>query len=638
MKATWSRIGFLTSLCLLEGVALAQAAPVDGTAVAGSFADLKDAGMAAIERQDYVAAEADFRKARALALQEGRTDLVTELDARRAARYINAGEASRAEIILAPYVKPGVDKFMLADYFLALRLCNQPRKVLSLYNEYVKEPADFPAYGLQTVGDVCLRQGKYRQAIEIYGEVLKRDKPEDVPFVQLGYAYSLARLGKKTQALEAYGKLANKNPRWDNIIAMDGEAMLGLGRISTARKMFALLGKDDRERERYDLRYARSLVDADHDYQNEALNFRRDEILSGRSYRHEAEKILKRLQRSEDEEIAAAARTLRASNFLKGNLYADSRALLQAGLEEDPGDMAVQAVLGEYDRTVFNSLTTYYENSLDNKRNLIQGAGLNYEGYLGGNTFFEAGFGRRWLQDDTLREALWQESFALERSFENWRLRGEWLGYQGTKHKQGFELSLGYDLNDLTSLSYAWGRRLHEHAAAVRDGITEHYHELSLRHQLNHLTALEGHYGWASLSDDNKYRNYGLSLSYLLGVRHNFSDRLRLQYEHGSYDREADYDSPWRRVSYGAVFTRKWNLPRQNAYLEWQTGLEWGHDNDEGTGFVPSLGLNYVKNLPHNQQLQVGAVYYRYFNQIADADNRRRNDGCSVNVSYSWRW
>lgn len=638
MKKHWSRLGVVTSLCLVGSFSWAQAAPVDGTAVATeNFAELNGEGQAAILRHDYVAAEGYFREAREAALQCERLDLVTEMDARRAARYINEGEASRALFILEPYIKPGVNKFMLADYLMALRLCNQPKKVISVYQEYVPDPQEFPSYGLQTVGDVCLHQGKYRQAIKAYEEVLKRDQPEQVPYVQLGYAYCLGRLDKKAEALAAYEKVANLNDRLNNFICMDGEGFLAMGRVNLARRMFALLGKDEKEREKYSLRYAQALVEANKDFQDQTMNFRRDEILANRSYEHEADKLLRKLEQSEDEDVANEARTARAANLLHEELYADSRRKLAEAMEEDTADMAAQAAYGEYERTKFNSLSAVYENNVDNKRNHQQSAGLSYDGYLGANFFLEGGFARKWMSDDVIRESFWQSNLGLRKQFENWSLKGEWLGYCSTEAKNGFGVALSYDFNDVTKLTYGMGRRLHEHAAAVRAGIREDYHEVALSHQLNHLTSLEGSYNWSKMTDDNKYKGYSLALSHLLRVKHNFSDRLMLSYEHSGYDFAAAYDSPLRRVDYGLTFTRKWNLPKQNATLAWQTGLSWGKDDDERTEFVPSVGLNYVREFPHNQQLQVGAIYYRYFNQVNEGINRRK-DGCSLNVSYNWRW
>ena len=105
-----------------------------------------------------------------------------------------------------------------------------------------------------------------------------------------------------------------------------------MGRVGLARSIFALPGKDEQEREAYSLRYARALVNAGQDLQNETLNFRRDEILSGRSYEHEADKLLRRLEKSSNEDIAHEAGILRAANLLHEEMYADSRQKLEKAL------------------------------------------------------------------------------------------------------------------------------------------------------------------------------------------------------------------------------------------------------------------------------------------------------------------
>ena len=249
MRKVWSRTAAGAALCCLSGFAWLPAP----CAAAGTehFEELQAGGQEAIGRHDYVAAEDCFRRARAEAESLGREDLVRQMDARRAARYINEGEPSRGAFILEPYIGAGADRFMTADYLLALRLCNQPQKVLEIYRSYGEE---LPAYGLQAVGDVCLRLGKFRQAAQVYGKILQAEQPENVPYVQLGYGYALARMGKKKEALPAYGKLANRHERWNKIIASDASSLLTLGKVNLARRLFALLGTEEQEKELFVMR------------------------------------------------------------------------------------------------------------------------------------------------------------------------------------------------------------------------------------------------------------------------------------------------------------------------------------------------------------------------------------------------
>lgn len=636
MNVYWQSGGILTGLCLMESVCcVGLAAPIND--VGGELATLNEAGQASIRQRDYVAAERYFRQAREKAELMGRMDFVEEMDARRAAMYINDGEPSRAVFILQPYIKPGVNKFILSDFLMALRAANQPQEVIKVFHEHVNNWQEFPVYGLQIVGDVYLRQGKYKEACTIYEHILSREKVADVPYVQLGYAYALAHQEKNKEAVAAYEKVANMAPRYNNIIVGDGEAFIAEGRVGIARRMFALLGKDDREKELYQLLYAQCLVNVGKDYENESQNFRRDEYMTNRSYYHEASNILGRLAKSQDEELAHEAQVTQAANDIHNDLLAGSHKRLQEMLDEDSDDMLALAAMGEYEQVQLHSLTTSYENSVDDKGNREQSLGLSFETYLGQDFYGTIESSRNWLQDDDRRKAYWENSLGLRKKFSWGEIGGDWIRYDGTPAGNGYSLFTEFEFSDVTKLAFAFGRRLHEHVGTVEAGIRENYRQVTLSHNLTRKTSLSGHYLWADLTDGNKYKEYGINLNHLLQVKHNYSDRLLASYSHGKYDQEVWlYDSPWRRDDYTVGFSRKWNLPQRSETWQWLMNLSWGRDNDERMGFAPNMRLEYVKDLPRNQQLKVGATLYKYFRQ--PENDRRRSTGYLVDVSYNWGW
>ena len=636
MNVCWQSGGILTGLCLMESVCcVGLAAPIND--VGGELATLNEAGQASIRQRDYVAAERYFRQAREKAELMGRMDFVEEMDARRAAMYINDGEPSRAVFILQPYIKQGVNKFILSDFLMALRAANQPQEVIKVFHEHVNNWQEFPVYGLQIVGDVYLRQGKYKEACTVYEHILSREKVEDVPYVQLGYAYALVHRGKNKEAVAAYAKTANLAPRYNNIIVGDAEAFIAEGRVGLARRMFALLGKDDREKEAYQLQYAQCLVNVGKEYENESQNFRRDEYMTNRSYYHEASNILGRLAQSQDEEIAHEAQVTQAANDIHNDLLAGSHKRLQEMLDEDSDDMLALASMGEYEQVQLHSLTTAYENSVDDKGNREQSLSLSFESYLGQDFYGTIESSRNWLQDDDRRKAYWENSLGLRKKFSWGEIGGEWIRYDGTHAKNGYSLFTEFEFSDVTKLTFAFGRRLHEHVGTVEAGIRENYRQVTLNHNLTRKTSLNGHYLWADLTDGNKYTEYGININHLLQVKHNYSDRLLASYSHGKYDQEVWlYDSPWRRDDYSVGFSRKWNLPQRSESWQWLMNLSWGRDNDERMGFAPNMRLEYVKDLPHNQQLKVGATLYKYFRQ-PEVD-RRRSTGYLVDVSYNWGW
>lgn len=636
MNVCWQSGGILTGLCLMESVCcVGLAAPIND--VGGELATLNEAGQASIRQRDYVAAERYFRQAREKAELMGRMDFVEEMDARRAAMYINDGEPSRAVFILQPYIKPGVNKFILSDFLMALRAANQPQEVIKVFHEHVNNWQEFPVYGLQIVGDVYLRQGKYKEACTIYEHILSREKVADVPYVQLGYAYALAQQEKNKEAVAAYEKVANMAPRYNNIIVGDGEAFIAEGRVGIARRMFALLGKADREKELYQLLYAQCLVNVGKDYENESQNFRRDEYMMNRSYYHEANNILRRLAKSHNEEIVHEAQVTLTANDIHKDLLADSHKRLQEMLDKDSNDVLALSVMNEYERVQLHSLTISYENSVDDKRNRNQNMGMSFDSYLGHDFYGTIESNRNWMQDDDRRTAYWENSLGLRKNYSWGEIGGEWICYDGTSARNGYSIFTEFEFGDVTKMDFTFGRRVHDHVGTVAAGIRENYRQVTLSHNLTRKTSLAGYYLWADLMDGNRYKEYGININHLLQVKHNYSDRLLASYSRGKYDREVwFYDSPWRRDAYTLGFSRKWNLPKSNEIWQWLMNFSWGRDNDEGVGFSPNMRLEYVKDLPQNQQLKVGATLYKYFHQ--PEREGRRNTGCLVDVSYNWGW
>ncbi|SHK85757.1 hypothetical protein SAMN05216582_1217 [Selenomonas ruminantium] len=640
MNKKWQAGGVLAAFCFVESVcAWGHASPLEQEVHEAdeNFATLNVAGQEAIRHRDYVLAEHKFREARASAFAAGHPEFVREMDARRAAMYINDNEPSRAVLILSPYIKPGVDKYMLSDYLLALRLTNQPKEAVKVFTEYVRDWQDFPTYGLQSMGDLYLRQRKYNKAAEVYAHILSREKMEDVPYVQLGYALALARQGKTGRAAVAYQKMANLSPRYNNAIAGDGAAFIAEGRVGLARKLFASLGITEHEREYWLLRYAQELVQAGQDYGNDAVNFKRDERLANRSYYHEAAKILRQLIHSQDEDIAHEAQAAMAVNKMHNELLADSRRGLQDMLDKDNEDMLALAARGEYERLQLHNLKAGYSSSLDDKRNREQTANIDYDSYWGRNFYLSQEYARHWLQDDDDNVAFGESATGLRKKFVWGEIAGEWIRYDGARAKNGYSLSVEYDFNDVTHLDYQVGRRLHDHAGTVREGIRENYQEVSVLHQLTPQTTLQGSYQWADLTDQNKYREYDAGLAHLLQIKHNYSDRLQLNYSHSKYKREMwSYDSPQRRVEYTAGFRREWNLPQKGVTWQWQSNLNWSQDNDERMGFSPYTRLAYKKEFPHNQSLELGGTYRKYYRRTGQ--NPRRRDGYALDISYNWGW
>lgn len=635
-----NKIGFLAGLLLMESVCLpVQAAELNEGS--GDFSDadsLNRLGQESIKRHDFAEAEGYFRRAREEAEKNGRWDFIKEMDARRAAMYINNNEPSRAEIILAPYLGNGMDRFMLSDYLMALRFNNKPKEAMAVFEKYFTDWSSMPVYGLQNAGDIYLRQKKFEKANEIYLHILTREKAEDVPYVQLGYAYALVRLGHESEAVEAYGKMANVNRRLNNIIAGDGDAFLSEGRVGLARKLYGLLGAAEEEREEYQLRYGLALVNVGQDYYNDALNFKRDELLGGRDFYHEAEAVLAGLEKSTNTDIAHDAEIGRYANKLHKGLLADSRSGLKKILTDDPNDTAALSVKNEYERNPQHELSAYYKESLDDENNKERSAGASYESYWGNNFYVSREVSRHWLRDGDTKAVYWQSASGLKRQFDWGSVYGELIRYSGTGKKYGFKAEVEYEFNDLTKLSLEAGRRMHRHAVAVKEGISENYRSVELSHILTPRLTVSGTYEWARLSDDNKHRAYSVEADYLVQVRHNYRDKLRAEYSKEKYAEDKDYDTPWRRDDYSISFSRKWDYPKIQVSWEWTTALEWSRDDDEKTSFSPGMRLEYKKGFADNQSLVIGLTVERYLNQENSDEESHRKSGYALDVTYNWGW
>ena len=187
MSSYTNKISLLAGLMLVESICMpvyAAAVNDENGEALQDMDSLNRLGQEAIKRQDYAEAENYFRRAREEAERNGSRDFIKEMDARRAAMYINSNEPSRAEIILAPYLGKGMDMYMLSDYLMALRFNNKPEEAMAVFERYVTDWSSMPVYGLQNAGDIYLRQKRYEKARDIYLHILTREKAEDVPFVQ----------------------------------------------------------------------------------------------------------------------------------------------------------------------------------------------------------------------------------------------------------------------------------------------------------------------------------------------------------------------------------------------------------------------------------------------------------------------
>ena len=597
-------------------------------------------GVSDMGRKDYVAAEQNFAQARQLATAAGDKGIrfVRDMDARRAALYIQQGEYDRSVIILRPYVEKGTASVrMLSDYLMALRFDNRAREAKLVFRQKCPDWSKMPAYGLQTMGDLYLRAGRYRQAHALYAYILQKN---DIDYVRLGDAYALAMLGHDQAAVAQYAAAVKRYPNRQPAVAGDAAAFLQQGRLGMARQLFNLLGTTPAERENWQLQYGQQLTDVADDLRNAQLNFKRDERLDGRSYYHEADKVLRPLLNSSSKDIRQSAAADLALNKLHKGLFASVdhqlAALLDSPSADDP---VIMAVSGENERRQEHALDSYYRARLDNKRNHESDFGLSYTNYLGQNWYAMAGYGYSWLQDGQNHAQYAHGDVGLSWHYDRGQVDVTYDRFGSGWDLNGYTLFMSYEPNDVAVLSFGLGHRPHAHAGAIAQHIDENYHTISWDQILGSRWRFGADYEWDNLSDGNDYWSYGVNFVDEMSQRHNYRDNLLLGYNYGHYDQQTDgYDSPYRRIDYGFGFSRKWNLPQHNRSWEWINMLSWGHDDDEGMGFSPYTRVEWTQALQEGQSLTIGAQYNWYFNQIATTDQSRRNNGYLVDVNYSLGW
>lgn len=591
----------------------------------------------ALYRRDYVTAERLFAVTRAEAERAGDTDFIRDMDARRAALYINDGEANRAGLILAPYVDSDTaTSWMLSDYLMALRLDNQPKKALAVFKAKCTDWSAMPAYGLQTVGDIYLRQGDYKNAHKVYSYVLEKN---DIGFVRLGDAYALAILGDRAGSMAAYRQAITRYPNLRAAAAGDMAALLRLGKLHEARGVYMVLTEDAATRELYQLRYGQALVESGETLATGLLNFARDERMAGRDYYYEAERVLAPLQNSADSDISTSARAALAHNHLNHGRYATGSRELATLMETASDHPEVLKVASEREWQLKNSLTVGYASGMDNKRNRDASLYYDYSHYLGGNASLLQGTAYHWLEDGE-RSADYRTTYlGLDYDFHRGSVSAAYDFYWGESAERGFNTDITYNFSDVTTLSYSLARRPHAHAGALINRVMELAQSARLEYIYGSHWRLGADYELALLDDNNRYWNWGVDATRSITLKHNYRDNLIMNYSYGSYQQEVDtYDSPYRRVDYAIGVSRKWSIPEHQRTWEWINMLGWGHDNDEGTSFGPWTRLEFVQDLRANQQLRAGAQYSWYVNQIATDDNSRRSNGYRFDVSYYVGW
>ena len=591
----------------------------------------------AMARKDYVEGERYFSQAKTEA-PSWLTEYSRDVDAKRAALYIQQGEAGRAVRILQPYVKQKQAlPHMFSDYLMALRLDNKMKEAVKAFENY-PDWQQLPAYGQQTMGDIYLRSGKYRQAHKIYDYVLRHNPSEPMSYVLLGDAYALVMMGRESEGVAQYAQALKVRPAVAGLIAGDGAAFLRSGQLHAARQVYSLLGHTPTERQNWALQYGQALVRVDRDLDNSLSNFFRDSALDGRDYYFEAHRVLQPLIQSADSDIRISAQAALAQNELQKGRFATAEKKIINLLQQDNDAPDVLDVSAKNEVRANNYLSLYYGSHIDNKRNHESNLGFDYSGYAGRNFYALAGMGWNRLQDGALHSSYTHRYGGAYWEHPHGQVKALYDDF-GSDWKDGYTLSTSYDVNDISSWTYAMGRRPHDAAGAVDDRIMENFHSLRWDFIPAARWRLGLEYDWSRLTDGNHYWQAGLDGSYALGGHHNYWDTIPFTFSRSHYDDQSDtYDSPYRSVNYGIGWSRSWYDKGKDRIWRWTNMVNVGHDNDERQGISPSSRLEIIQHLPHNQSLRSAVQYNWYFHQDPDAAWLRRNHGYLFEAGYEIGW
>ncbi len=340
------------------------------------------AAQQAVNRRDYVAAEAAF--ARAKTFTGGNADAIRDIDALRAPLYIRQGEPMRSVRILEPYVKEGKDNLkMYSDYLMALRLAGFPKQAAKDFETRAPKWEEMPPYGLQTVGDIYLRLGKFKKSHHLYDYLLKST---EIGYARLGDAYDLAMLGRDGDAIRQYQETVTRHPELMNAAALDANTFLAMGRLHLAREIYSFLGTTPEEKEAYQLRFAQAMTNVNENIDDVNYNARRDMRLDGRTYDHAASNVYHRLQKSTNEDIRTSATAGLAQTAVQRGEYATAKRLLTPFLKSSDAPDAMNAGAA-YSQRFEHEADASYLSDMDNKNNHASEISLTYQQYLGGNFY-----------------------------------------------------------------------------------------------------------------------------------------------------------------------------------------------------------------------------------------------------------
>ncbi len=590
---------------------------------------------AAMDRNDFIEAEKDFSLAKQNA-PVGKPDYVRDIDAVRAAMYIQHRENDRAVNILRPYVEHGQATMnMISDFLTALRFDNKQKEAIADFKKYCPDLSKVPVYGLQNMADLYLRAGKYPEALKLYDAILPR---ADLGYVRMGRAYCLAMLGQEGKAFAEYQQIVQKYPNLQQAVAGDGTTFLRIGKLNIARKVYGLLGNTTEEKQAYQLQYANALATVDEEVGNAGQDFKQSEIRDGRVYYHESQQIFRKLA-AEKKGLSYAADMGIAGNQVRKGLFADADHLLKRLNREDSENVLGYAANMANVRRLESEYHVYYQAGMDYQKNRSEEMGRNYQRYLGGNLYGSTGTSHHSLHDANTRTSYNQNTAGLSYRFDRGQVDAIYGIYSGDGNLHAMTNRLMYEFNDLATLSFSTGRRPHGTAGAVKAGIKERFHTLRWEQILNDRWHFGLEYDWNSLTDGNRYRNYAWDGTYALMATTVYRDKLLFSFSRGVYDWSSDtYDSPGRRIDFAGGWSRKWIIPRKDRTWEWITMLSWGHDNNDTNGFEPSTRLELTQSLKGEQSVVLGFEYGWRKNTNTDDTLNRRSTSFQFDINYNIGW
>ena len=539
-----------------------------------------------LELENYADARENYEQA--IRLLPDNNDQSAErrrIDALLALTYIRSEDYSAAKSILKSYILNGsADKRMESDYIYTLFLIGDYKLAAEEgMRLWANNLETVPSYGLQAWGDAYFRDKQYKQALKIYNAVLKQEPNHRWAGLSKAYIEGLSG------STETYKNLAN-NPALLSYIVNDAKQFMSIGRFSVGKKLYELVIAKDPGNFQYRYAYANQLL--------------ADEMP------REAFKQFKHVSQLTNGEIYGLTGQVKSAIIVRD--YASAAAALQQLQTKYPDNILTAEAVKRYEQRPMGELATGYSSykDKDDEKNRLFDAVL--EQSIGGKSIVLASIANENIKDDAGSATL--RSMALGYGYNDIPFNVRLWQYKYKDQGNMYDYAGNWYFSDFTILSLGISRTPFGTSEMFNTGpnVVNKGKSIGLSRRIGWKDFYSFGYDWNDFSDGNKYHGYTLQYT------HNSLTKPKKHIDwfifgnRGGYDQQSDYyNSPSKRVGYGAGLIQGWQINPRNYWRLTQT-LEWGYDaydTSEPTAFAPHFRLEHHYNFSPRHLLVSGVEW-----------------------------